>query len=186
MGKIKLNIIALASSESEANSFVVVLKEQGGSRRLPVVIGPFEAQAIALSLEQVHTNRPMTHDLMRNTLHALGIKLREVLISNLRFGVFHATLLCENIEGEVLAIDARTSDALALAVRFGSPIYVQDFIMDEAGIHIDQSGPAPSGEKPLQAYSDGELKDLLQQALDEENYEKAALIRDELHRRDSN
>jgi uncharacterized protein len=186
MGKIKLNIIALASSESEANSFVVVLKEQGGSRRLPVVIGPFEAQAIALSLEQVHTNRPMTHDLMRNTLQALGIKLREVLISNLRFGVFYATLLCENIEGEVLAIDARTSDALALAVRFGSPIYVQDFIMDEAGIHIDQSGPAPSGEKPLQAYSDGELKDLLQQALDEENYEKATLIRDELHRRDSN
>ncbi|MCB0570363.1 MAG: bifunctional nuclease family protein, partial [Phaeodactylibacter sp.] len=153
MRKLEIKIAALASSESQANSFVVVLKEEEGNRRLPVVIGAFEAQAIALALENVHTNRPMTHDLFKNTLVALSIHLKEVVISNLKFGVFYATLICEHIDGSIVEIDARTSDAIALAVRFNSRIYAYDFIMDEAGIIIDQpsaSSPSPPGKnKPL-------------------------------------
>lgn len=187
MRKLKLKIAALVNSETHANSFVVVLKEADGARRLPVVIGAFEAQSIALALEQVHTNRPMTHDLIRNAMQTLGLKLREVLISNLKYGVFYARLECENIEGTILEIDARTSDALALAVRFNCPIYIHDFIMDEAGIYIDQqNSPATEPSKPLQAYSEAELKQLLEAALAAEDYEKAAAIRDELKGRESN
>lgn len=190
MRKLELKIVALASSESQANSFVVVLKEEEGQRRLPVVIGAFEAQAIALALENVHTNRPMTHDLFRNTLVALSINLREVIISDLKFGVFYATLVCEHIDGSILEVDARTSDAIALAVRFNSAIYVYDFIMDEAGIIIDQPsasspGAAPSGKnKPLRTYSDNELGLMLDEALANEDYERAAEIRDEIQRRE--
>lgn len=190
MRKLELKIVALASSESQANSFVVVLKEEVGRRRLPVVIGAFEAQAIALALENVHTNRPMTHDLFKNALVALGIQLKEVIISDLKFGVFYATLVCEQIDGTTLELDARTSDAIALAVRFSCPISVYDFIMDEAGIIIDQpsaSSPSPPGKKnkPLRTYSDSELGQMLDEALTSEDYERAAEIRDEIQRREN-
>ena len=189
MRKLELKIVALASSESQANSFVVVLKEEVGRRRVPVVIGAFEAQAIALALENVHTNRPMTHDLFKNALVALGIHLKEVIISDLKFGVFYATLVCEQIDGTTLELDARTSDAIALAVRFSCPISVYDFIMDEAGIIIDQpsaSSPSPPGKnKPLRTYSDSELSQMLDEALTNEDYERAAEIRDEIQRREN-
>ncbi len=190
MRKLELKIVALANSEAQPNSFVVVLKEEEGPRRLPVVIGAFEAQAIALPLEKVHTNRPMTHDLFKNALTTLGIQLREVVISKLKYGVFHATLHCEKTDGSTLEMDSRTSDAIALAVRFDCPIFAYDFIMDEAGITIDQlsasKAPASRQPKPLRSYSGGELNELLEEALTAENYERAAEIRDELQRREEN
>lgn len=188
MRKVELKIVALANSEVQPNSFVVVLKEASGNRRLPVVIGAFEAQSIALALEKIPTNRPMTHDLFKNTLSALGISLREVIISNLRFGVFFATLVCEQTDGKIFELDSRTSDAIALAVRFECPIYVRDFIMDEAGVTIDSPAasapPSPPKKKELSSYSDNELEALLEEALASEEYEQAARIRDEIRRRE--
>lgn len=188
MRKLELKIVALANSESQPNSFIVVLKEDAGNRRLPVVIGAFEAQAIALALERVPVNRPMTHDLFKNTLSALGIKLVEVIISNLRFGVFHATMVCRRIDGATFELDSRTSDAIALAVRFECPIYAYDFIMDEAGVIVDRPAAAhptpPATRKNLSSVSDQELETLLEEALSNEDYEQAAKIRDEIQRRE--
>lgn len=188
MRKLELKIVALANSESQPNSFVVVLKEDAGNRRLPVVIGAFEAQAIALALEKVPTNRPMTHDLFKNTLTAMGISLKEVVISNLRFGVFHASLVCQKADGTTFELDSRTSDAIAMAVRFECPIYANDFIMDEAGVTINKPASAQPGPTPdkrnLGSFSGPELERLLEQALVEENYEQAARIRDEIQRRE--
>ena len=187
MRKVELKIVALANSEAQPNSFVVVLKEAAGNRRLPVVIGGFEAQAIALALEKIPTNRPMTHDLIKNTLAALDIKLKEVVISNLRFGVFYATLICQKTDGTTFGLDSRTSDAIALAVRFECPIFARDFIMDEAGVTIDNAAAelnAPTKKKELGSYSDQELGQLLEDALAKEDYERAARIRDEIQRRE--
>ncbi len=188
MRKVELKIVALANSEAQPNSFVVVLKEDTGNRRLPVVIGAFEAQAIALALEKIPTNRPMTHDLIKNTLSALGISLKEVVISNLRHGIFYATLICQKTDGTTFGLDSRTSDAIALAVRFECPIFANDFIMDEAGVTIDRPSAAESGtpkrKKELSSYSDQELGQLLEEALANEDYEHAAKIRDEIQRRE--
>ncbi|MCB0546596.1 MAG: bifunctional nuclease family protein [Phaeodactylibacter sp.] len=187
MKKVELKIVALANSESQPNSFVVVLKEEPGNRRLPVVIGAFEAQAIALALEKIPTNRPMTHDLFKNALSTFGINLKEVVISNLRFGVFYATLICQQTDGSTFGLDSRTSDAIAMAVRFECPIYANDFIMDEAGITIDKSAAPeknPAVKKKLSSFSDQELEQLLENALAQEDYEKAARIRDEIQRRE--
>ncbi|MCB0588772.1 MAG: bifunctional nuclease family protein [Phaeodactylibacter sp.] len=188
MRKKELKIVALANSEAQPNSFVVVLKEEPGNRRLPVVIGAFEAQSIALALENIPTNRPMTHDLFKNTLIALGIGLREVVISNLRFGIFYATLICQTSDGATFGLDSRTSDAIALAVRFECPIFVKESILDEAGVTIDRfSAPekAPSDNpKELSSCSDKELGQLLEDALASEDYERAARIRDEIQRRE--
>ncbi len=193
MQKVELNIVALANSESQPNSFVVVLKEVVGNRRLPVVIGGFEAQAIALAIEKIAPNRPLTHDLFRNTLDKLEVQLREVIISDLRNGIFFATMVCEKKDGGILEIDARTSDALALAVRFGCPIFSYAFVIDEAGISFDpgeeeeaETEEAPSDQPPkkLSSYSRPALEQLLDQALSQENYERAAKIRDELKARD--
>ena len=188
MRKVELKIVALANSEAQPNSFVVVLKEESGDRRLPVVIGAFEAQAIALALEKFPTNRPMTHDLIKNTLLTMGISLKEIVISNLRFGVFYATLICQKKDGATFGLDSRTSDAIALAVRFECPIYAKEFIMDEAGVTIDKSVTAepspPERKKELSTYSDPELGQLLEEALAQEDYERAARIRDEIQRRE--
>ena len=180
--------MALANSEAQPNSFVVVLKEESGDRRLPVVIGAFEAQAIALALEKIPTNRPMTHDLFKNTLTTMGISLKEIVISNLQGGVFYATLICQKNDGTTFGLDSRTSDAIALAVRFECPIYAREFIMNEAGIVIDKSSSAeaalPEKKKELSTYSDPELGQLLEDALAQEDFERAARIRDEIQRRE--
>ena len=123
MKKIELNIIALAKSESNKDNYVIVLEEQTGFRRLPIIIGPFEAQAIAVALERMQTNRPLTHDLFKTTLEQLNVQLSEVIISNLVGGVFHATIMGKNANGDSLKLDARSSDAIAMAVRFGCPIF---------------------------------------------------------------
>lgn len=188
MQKIHLQIVALVHNEAQPSSFVVLLKEEEGERRLPVVIGSFEAQAIASAAEGIKPNRPFTHDLFANTLRTFSIQLEEVLISELRSNVFYATLVCSTQDGMLYELDSRTSDALALAIRFGCPIYTYPPIMDEAGIIWENAPEQPivASKRNLSSYSDEELEQMLEEALEEENYERAAMIRDELGRRKSN
>jgi len=199
MKKIPLEIVALSHSVTQSHNYAVVLGEQDGVRRLPIVIGGFEAQAIAVAMEKMVPNRPLTHDLFKNTLDNLDISLHEVVISNLLDGIFFAKLVIEK-NGEYFEIDSRTSDALAMAVRFECPIYTFEFILDAAGVILEdgeEEGVAASGEKssgkvrkkgsndPLSNYTVKELNDMLEETLGQENYEKAAKIRDEINRRTS-
>lgn len=191
MKKIELEIVALSHSVSHSHNYAVVLAESSGDRRLPIVIGNFEAQAIAVAMERMTANRPLTHDLFKNTLDKFQIELREVIITNLVEGVFYARLVCDRA-GEIVEIDSRTSDALALAVRFGCPIYVYEFVLDEAGVVLESEAPEhpPSQReedrpKGLSSYSVESLSKMLDQVLGEENYERAAEIRDEINRRKS-
>ncbi|GJM31961.1 MAG: hypothetical protein DHS20C18_09620 [Saprospiraceae bacterium] len=191
MDYLELEIVAIATSESQPNSFVVILKEKEGGRRLPVVIGGFEAQAIAIAIEGISPNRPLTHDLFKNTLASLQVSLQKVTISDLRAGVFFATLYCLTKDKKILKIDSRTSDAIALAVRFACPIYVKTFILEEAGIIFEEktekeSTPGIKQDLVLSDYTDESLNDLLNSALKDEDYERAAEIRDELKRRTEN
>lgn len=191
MKKIELGIVALSHSVAQSHNYAVVLGEKNGSRRLPIVIGSFEAQAIAVALERMTPNRPLTHDLFKNALDTFQIELKEVLINNLLDGIFYARLVCER-DGEVIEIDSRSSDALAMAARFGCPIYSFEFILDTAGVVLeedenelessdeDQPG-VPSNA--LASYSIEALNRMLEEVLDEENYERAAQIRDEIERR---
>ncbi|NET32200.1 MAG: bifunctional nuclease family protein [Cyanothece sp. SIO1E1] len=193
MKKIPLDIVALSHSVPQSQNFAVVLGEQDGIRRLPIVIGSFEAQAIAVAMERMNPNRPLTHDLFKNTLETFNISLKEVIINNLLDGIFYARLVCLK-DGELIDIDSRTSDALALAVRFKCPIFTYEFILDAAGVVIDENEEAatvePEAKKPksskkgsLSSYSVDDLAQLLDEVLAEENYERAAEIRDELNRR---
>ncbi|HEX5626026.1 MAG TPA: bifunctional nuclease domain-containing protein [Saprospiraceae bacterium] len=187
---VELEIIALSHSVTQSQNYAVVLGELEGNRRLPIVIGGYEAQAIAVVLERMTPNRPLTHDLFKNALSAFGIEIKEIVINNLQDGIFFSQLICEK-EGEVIKIDSRTSDALALAVRFNCPIFTFEFIMESAGVVLDESEeesqkPVPKKEKPQKAfssYSTEELHKMLEKMLEEENYEKAANIRDELNKR---
>ena len=133
MRKIELDIVALSHSVTQSNNYAVVLGEREGARRLPIVIGAFEAQAIAVAIENMTPNRPLTHDLFKNTLDTFNIQLKEVVINNLLEGIFYARLICLK-DGEIIEIDSRTSDALALSVRFKCPIYTYEFILDAAGV----------------------------------------------------
>ncbi len=189
MEKIEMDILALANSETQPNSFVVILKEKYGNRRLPVVIGGFEAQAIALALQDIKPNRPMTHDLFKESLSALDVRLLEAIISNLREGIFYANLTYLRPDGTTLDVDSRTSDALALAVRFGCPIYADATVLDEAAIAVEEGeeegmeAPTPSPDQPLSSYKITDLQKLLEDALEKEDYERAAEIRDEIQSR---
>lgn len=177
--------MALSHSVTQSHNYAVVLGEENGKRRLPIVIGGFEAQAIAVALENMTPNRPLTHDLFRNTLDAYNIHLIEVIINNLLDGVFYAQLICDQ-DGDIRQIDARTSDAIALAVRFGCPIYTYDFIMESAGVILDEpeeesgASQAPARRKAhaLENMSIPNLEKMLEEALSKEEYEKAAKIRD--------
>ncbi|MCB9040200.1 MAG: bifunctional nuclease family protein [Lewinellaceae bacterium] len=179
MEKIELNVLGQARSESAPDHFALILEEQIGGRRLPIIIGPFEAQAIAIAMERVDTGRPMTHDLLKHTIEALNATLTEVLIDSIRNGVFHARLVCKKDIGQVVEIDARTSDAIALAVRFGCPIFTFSEVMEEASIGAEAT-PAeiPRTKGALQDYSTPQLEELLKKALEREDYESAAKIRD--------
>jgi len=196
MKKIELEIVALSHSVTQSHNYAVVLGEKEGTRRLPIVIGSFEAQAIAVAMERMTPNRPLTHDLFKNTLETFHIELKEVVINNLLDGIFYARLVCLK-DGELIEVDSRTSDALAMAVRFDCPIYSYEFILDAAGVVLEEEGDSPAEdiapgesatEEPvkkesLDEYSMESLKKLLDEVLAEENYERAAEIRDEMNKR---
>jgi len=137
MKKIELDIVALSHSVTHSHNYAVVLGEQGGVRRLPIVIGGFEAQAIAVAMERMTPSRPLTHDLFKNTMDTLNVELQEVIINNLLDGIFYARLICLK-DGQQIEVDSRTSDALAMAVRFQCPIYTYEFILDAAGVILEE------------------------------------------------
>ncbi len=198
MNKVELKIVALSHSVTKSHNYAVVLGEKHGDRRLPIVIGGFEAQAIAVALESMSPNRPLTHDLFKNSLEAFNIEVKEIIINNLIDGIFYAQLVCQGITGEDVTIDSRTSDAIALAVRFGAPVYTYEFILDQAGVILDddksggeikkptsQKAQKKEEDKPYSSYTTKALNKLLEEVLSEENYEKAALIRDEINKREA-
>ena len=194
MNKIELEIVALSHSVTQSNSYAVVLAEVGGIRRLPVVIGGFEAQSIAVAIENVTPPRPLTHDLIKNLFESFNIELTSVVISDLQDGVFYAKLICMN-GGEEVEIDSRTSDAIAIAVRYNCPIYTYEFILDQAGIVLEESvkeleaeGELEEIEEPtgLGKYNLEELNQMLSEAVDAEDYARAAEIRDEINKRQQN
>ncbi|MDX2002602.1 MAG: bifunctional nuclease domain-containing protein [Chitinophagales bacterium] len=200
MDKIELEIVALSHSIAQSHSYAVVLGEIKGLRRLPIVIGGPEAQAIAVALEKMNPSRPLTHDLIRNLFTGFDIELREIVISNLKDGIFYAHLICQK-GNDIYEIDSRTSDALALAVRFNCPIYTYEFILDQAGIVMEEDSSrseseavssntehdvpvaSASGSNDLTKMNLNELNELLGSLLDKEDYEKAIKVRDEISRR---
>ena len=190
MQKIELEIVALSHSITQSNSYAVILGEVGGSRRLPIVIGGFEAQAIAVALENMHPSRPLTHDLMKNFMTSFDIALQEVYICDLQEGIFYSKLVCYN-SNDTIEIDSRTSDALALAVRFGCPVYVYEHILDQAGLTNEKSDkvdmPATitktTDRSDLAKLSLAELNQLLSEVLEQEDYIRAIDIRDEINKR---
>ncbi len=187
--------MAISRSVTQSTNYAVVLGETSGARRrLPVIIGSQEAQAIAIAIEGLDSSRPMTHDLFKNTLDVLRTELREVIINDLVEGVFFARLVLDRA-GEIIEVDSRTSDALALSVRFACPIYTYAHILDDAGIVLEEDGSVTSQEPEggareaddnLARYNVGELNNMLEEVLINENYERAAEIRDELNRRGDN
>jgi bifunctional DNase/RNase len=196
MKKIKLDIVGLSYSQTQSGAYALVLGEVSGRRRLPIIIGSFEAQAIAIEIEKMTPSRPLTHDLFKSFGQAYNIVVQEIIIYNLVDGIFYSKLICSDGK-KVVEIDARTSDAIAVAVRFDCPIYTYEFILSSAGIVIEgndfvyleninekaeeKTSAAPAGS--FNSLSIEELKTKLQEALAEESYEKAAKIRDELNRR---
>jgi uncharacterized protein len=195
MKKIELEIVALSHSITQTHSYAVVLGEVNGLRRLPIVIGGFEAQAIAVALERMQPSRPLTHDLMKNFMTAFNVELHEVIINDLQEGIFYSKLVCST-EHDTVEIDSRTSDAVALAVRFGCPIYTYDNILESAGILMEDddkkkkaagSTPTPQADSStrddLKKLSLQELNNLLNDVLEQEDYIKAIAIRDEINNR---
>lgn len=195
MKKVRLEIVGLSYSQTQSGAYALVLGESTGSRRLPIIIGGFEAQAIAIELEKMTPTRPLTHDLFKTFCETFNIDITEILIYNLVEGIFYAKLICTDGTKEI-EIDARTSDAIALAVRFNCPIFTYEFILKSAGIVLDDES-LPTGENPslpsdeapvdpeneYKSKSTEELKNLLQNALDDEQYELASKIRDEINTR---
>ncbi len=198
MKKIKLDIVGLSYSQTQSGAYALVLGEVSGRRRLPIIIGSFEAQAIAIEIEKMTPSRPLTHDLFKSLGEAYNIKVQEIIIYNLVDGIFYSKLICSDGKKSV-EIDARTSDAIAVAVRFDCPIYTFEFILSTAGIVIEgndfvyleninetkeeKANAASTSPGGFATLSTDELKTRLQEALAEESYEKAAKIRDELNRR---
>lgn len=189
--KIKLEILGLSSSQSQSGSFALVLGEVEGTRRLPIIIGMFEAQAIAIEIEKIVPNRPMTHDLFKAFSLNFEIKIKEVFISDLKEGVFFAKIICEH-DGQTFEIDSRPSDAIAIGLRFNVDFYTNENILTEAGIvltdeyeeeMIQAEVKEATTQTKIEDLSSAELEKLLSAALDKEDYEKAARIRDVLNKR---
>jgi bifunctional DNase/RNase len=194
-------VLGISYSQTQTGAYALVLAEENGRRRIPIIVGGFEAQAIAIQLEGLKPPRPLTHDLFLNFAHTFNIDLLEVTVYKLEEGVFYSKLTCDNGQ-RIIEIDARTSDAIALALRFKCPIYTTEEILKKAGIILDfekesavqsagdQTGPARNITVQDTSFSDGlknnnlqELKDLLNEAITDEDYEKASQIRDEINRR---
>jgi bifunctional DNase/RNase len=196
MNKIELEIAGLSYSQTQSGAYALVLAEKGGKRQLPIIIGGFEAQAIAIELEKMTPTRPLTHDLFKNFAEAFAIVVKEVVIYNLTEGIFFSKLICEK-DGEISEIDARTSDAIAIGVRFNCPIYTFENILSSAGImlneELEQSADDDeflSEEEEIQPeglaqFSYEELEQQLDEAIENEDYELASRIRDEINKRTS-
>lgn len=193
MDRIRLEILGMSYSQSQSGAYALILGEMEGKRRLPIIIGGFEAQAIAIELEKMKPARPLTHDLLKSVAIAFNITVTQVIINKFFEGVFYAQLVCDNGK-QVIEIDSRTSDAVAIAIRFGCPIYTYENIMSAAGILIqddniqhaagdDDLFGAESNENPYEQHSLKELQDMIQKAIENEEYEKASAIRDEIKRR---
>lgn len=207
MKKIPLEILGLSSSQSQSGSFALILGEKTGNRRLPIIIGMFEAQSIAIQIEKINPNRPLTHDLFKSFAEHVHVAVLEVLISDLKEGVFYSKIVCSD-GASTFELDARPSDAIAIGLRFGVPIFTVESVLSEAGIilsDLDENAdeaddddeddddeddtnegpakPAPAPRDPSGQVSLDELTKMLAQALEREDYEKAAKIRDELNKR---
>ena len=198
MNKIELEIITLSHSVTQSHSFAVILGEKNGNRRIPIVIGNAEAQAIAISLENIVPTRPLTHDLMRDMLFSFEINIEEIIIHNLVDGIFYSTIICKHT-GETYEFDSRTSDAVALSTRFKCPIYTYETILEQAGVSIElspeeeekidteiQNAPAKiiaNREDDYSKYTIAELDKILAKSIEAEEYEKAAAIQKELDSR---
>jgi uncharacterized protein len=204
--KIPLEILGLSSSQSQSGSFALILGEKTGNRRLPIIIGMFEAQSIAIQIEKINPNRPLTHDLFKSFAEQVHVAVLEVLISDLKEGVFYSKIVCSD-GATTFELDSRPSDAIAIGLRFGVPIFTVESVLSEAGIILsdldenaedsddeddddedDDAGdrPVPSPTEPKEPsgqVSLDELTKMLAQALEREDYEKAAKIRDELNKR---
>jgi len=195
MQKIKLVISGLSYSQTQSGAYALMLTEVGGKRKLPILIGGFEAQAIAVELEKMKPNRPLTHDLFKSFAIAYEVEVREIVIYNFDEGIFYAKIIC--VKDDVITeIDSRTSDAIAIGVRFDCPIYTFDKILQDAGTLIDDEFDQEdltdledddeelgASEEALAEATKEELEGLLNEALDNEDYESASKIRDELNRR---
>jgi len=196
---IKLRVIGISYSQTQSGAYALILGEENGERRIPIIIGGFEAQAIVIKLENLEPPRPLTHDLFKSFADSCGITVEQIIINKLREGIFYSQIICSGGEKE-FTIDSRTSDAVALALRFGCPIYIIPSILEEAGIIMTASGSDEGPEvqhypesmiadppgfqvTEYEDYSDDELKDLLNDAVKREDYEQAAAIRDEMDRR---
>jgi len=208
MKKIQLDIVGLSYSQTQSGAYALVLGEVHGNRRLPIIIGGFEAQAIAVEIEKMTPSRPLTHDLFKTFASSFDIHIEEVLIYNLVDGIFFAKIMCKD-KDKSIELDARTSDAVALAIRFSCPIYTYDFIMSSAGIVIESNdfafleniatpassepqkeettsnAPKESSPSPYASLSIEQLESTLKKAIENEQYETAAKIRDEIERRKS-
>ena len=184
MDLIQVDIIGLSTSPSSGGAYALVLGEINGNRRLPIIIGAFEAQAIALELEKIQPPRPMTHDLLRDAFNDMGGEVLDVIIDELREGTFFAKIRYTH-DGEENQLDSRPSDAVALAVRVDAPIYVAPLVLEEAGIPTEEEGisamanPSGSEDEPKMSRVE-QMEQQLSQAIQEEDYEKAARLRDEI------
>lgn len=193
MHRVKLKVLGISYSQTQSGAYALILIEENGDRRVPIIIGGFEAQSIVIKLENLEPPRPLTHDLFKSFADEFNISLIEVMIYKLEEGVFYSRLLCNNGDKE-LSIDSRTSDAVALALRFGCPIYITEEILEKAGITITPTGEETSAENEsenlfeggssgFETYSDEELYKMIDEAVKTEDYERAATIRDEIEKR---
>jgi bifunctional DNase/RNase len=193
MKRVKLKVLGISYSQTQSGAYALVLIEEKGERRIPIIIGGFEAQAIVIKLENLDPPRPLTHDLFKSFADEFNITVSEVFIYKLEEGVFYSTLVCNNGIKEY-SIDSRTSDAVALALRFNCPIYITEDILDKAGIVINPSETASNTTQvdetlfepekgKYDAYTDEELYRMIDEAIKTEDYERAASIRDEIEKR---
>lgn len=194
MNKVKLEIVGLSYSQTQSGAYALVLSEVGGKRRLPIIIGGFEAQAIAIELEKMTPTRPLTHDLFKSFAIAYDIEIKEIIIYNLIEGIFYAKIVCEK-DGKITEIDARTSDAIAIGVRFNCPVYTFETILSSAGILLDENSTENDFEisedeneeiedkNDVTKFSLESLEEKLNQAIENEDYELASRLRDELNKR---
>ena len=193
MKKIQLEILGMSYSQSQSGAYTLILGELDSKLKLPITIGGFEAQAIALKLEGIKSKRPLTHDLISTILDSVKVKLIEIVITHFKEGIFHSKLIIEIREGTTLAIDSRTSDAVAIAVRAGAPIFTYREILDKAGVVIeninteeeDHEEIKDENQEDLSSISIEELEKLMNEAIENEDYEGASILRDEIKNRKS-